>query len=311
MRNAERGTRNQGRLFAAALALVLFAGSGRAQDVRASIEGAPKRLGLSESVRLTLALEGPAPLRVELPPQLLTAAANAIWGLRPVPGEEAKSTPLPNGRERWSRSYRLTPFPPVEGEPSGKRAASFAPVKVNGQAVTWPPFEVEVTSSVGPGAPPHGLVGVEDPIPPQVKPQSLTAVWAAVAVGCAGVCALIVVRARRRKPEPPPPYDVAVAALAEVLAAEVPGAEEVERVAAALRTFVERRFAIPATKLTTAELLAAAREQGGAAEHTDALGGVLDACDRVKFAGDVPDPDGCRRLVRLAIDWLDANRPAA
>jgi hypothetical protein len=281
-----------------------------AQDIRATVDGAPKRLALSASVRLTLALEGPAPLRVELPQQLLTADANGIWGVsRPGPVERE---PVGGGRERWSRTYQLTPFPPVEGDAAGKRTASFAPVKVNGQSVTWPPFEVEVTSSVGTAAPPHGLVGVEDPVIVEPdKPRSSAALWAVVAVGCAGVCVLIAVRSRRRRGELVPPYEAAVAALTQLGAADAPGAEAVERVATVLRTFVERRFAIPATKLTTAELLAAAREQGWAVEQTDALGLILDQCDRAKFAGDVPDNDGCRGLIRRAVDWLDdVGRPA-
>ena len=78
----------------------------------------------------------------------------------------------------------------------------------------------------------------------------------------------------------------------------------VERLAAILRAFVERKFAIPATKLTTTELSAATEEQGWPVEQAESLRALLNECDRAKFAGEVPDDDGCRRLVRLAAEWV-------
>jgi hypothetical protein len=305
--------RGPGGGFLAALAVLLSLSAARAQppEVRAAVEGAPKQVALSGSARLTLVVEGPTPLRVELPKQLLTADANAIWGIRPD-RDEAKVVPLGGGRERWSRTYRLTPFPPVEGPAAGKRAVGFSPVTVNGQPVTLPTVEIEVTSAVGSAAvPPHGIVGVEDPPPPPVDTQPSSLPWFAAVVGAAVLVLVAVAALRKPRAKPVPPYEEAVATLTSLLAAGSPGAAEVEQVAAVLRTYVERTFGIPATRLTTAELLAAARQGGRAGEQADALGLLLDACDRAKFAGDVPDADGCRRLVRAALDWLDDLRRAA
>ena len=290
------------------IVLAALASPLRAQqpDIRATVEGAPKKLALSESMRVTLVLEGPKPLRVELPKQLLTADANVAWRIRPEGAP--KITPAGEGREQWRQVYRLDPY--AEGAPL---AASFSAVTVNGQSMTWPRIEVEVRKSVGELAttPPRAPVGVEEPR--EVPTSSPTwSPWPLVACAAAVIVALVslVVLVRRRRAKPIPPHEQAGAALAKLLAADALGAVEVERLATILRRFVEGRFAIPATKLTTTELLAAAREQGWPVEQADALRLVLDECDRAKFAGDVPDHDGCRRLVALAVDWVnDVSRP--
>ncbi|MBN9119692.1 MAG: hypothetical protein J0I06_11140 [Planctomycetes bacterium] len=312
-RNAERGTRNAGRFLSIVLALSAAPARLDAQstDVHARVEGAPQQVALSGWMRVTLVLEGPKPLRVELPDPLLTADANGVWRIRP--DGPAELAPAGNGRERWRRAYRLTPYPPPAGDPAGKRVVSFNPVTVSGRPVTWPPIEVEVTKSVGDlTTPPRAPVGVEDPPDPiRPPPEPSPIPWIAAAAGLVLAAALIVVLVRKRRAKPVPPHERALSALTQLLAANDLGAEASERVAAVLRRFVEQRLALPATKLTTTELLSAARAQGWPVEQADALGTILDECDRAKFAGDVPDDDGCRRLVRLAVDWVhDVGRPA-
>jgi hypothetical protein len=281
--------------------VLLFAPSLRAQPpgVTATAEPDKTTVALSGAVRATLTLDGPAPLRVELPKQLLTADADAAWRVRPE--GPAAVTPVGPGRERWRQVYRLDPF--ADASPL---VVSFNPVTVNGQSVTWPPFAVNVEKKVTlqtailPVTPPED---VPIPPPPHDGPSPLP--WIAAAVGVVVLVVLAAARRRARRAAPVPPGEWALARLAKLDAPGATGAAAVERVADVLRTFVERRFAIPATKLTTGELLAAARAQGWPVEQADALRVILDECDRAKFAGDVPDHDGCRRLVRLAVDWLN------
>ncbi len=276
-------------------------------NIRAAVEGAPKQVALSGSVRVTLVLEGPKPLRVELPKQLLTADANGAWRIRP--DGPAQVAAVANDREQWRQTYRLDPY--AEGKPL---VASFSPVTVNGQAVTWPAVAVEVTKSVGDLAttPPRAPVGTEEPPDPTKGPErSFLALGIVGAVGGVLALVLVAVLVRKRRADVVPPHERALTALEKLLAAEALGAEAVGRVATVLRRFVEQRFAIPAPKLTTTELLAAAGEQGWPVEQAEPLRAVLDECDRAKFAGDVPDDDGCRRLVSLAVDWVhDISRPA-
>lgn len=274
-------------------------------DIRATAEPDKTTVPYSGHLHVTLALEGPAPLRVKLPDQVLTADADGAWRIRPVGAAEIR--PTANGREQWAQTYRLDPF-----ADSTPLVASFSPVTVNGQEVTWPSVTVNVTRSVAPETPPQWVTPPEDVPPPPSQPPAPSALpWVAGAVGLMCVAVLAAAMRRARRPKPVPPWEWALAALAKLEEADAVGAEAVEQVAAIVRTFVERRFAVPATKLTTGELLAAAREQGWPVEQTDPLGALLDECDRAKFAGDVPDDDGCRRLIRVAVDWLnDVGRPA-
>ena len=178
---------------------------------------------------------------------------------------------------------------------------------MNGQPVTWPPVAIAVTKTVGEATAARPVTPPEDaPPPPAPPPRAPVPVWVIVAFGSSCLAALVVVWARSRKAKPVPPGEWALAALAKLDASGTTGAAAVERVAAILRAFVERRFAIPATQLTTAELSAAAGEQAWPVERAESLRALLDECDRAKFAGDVPDDDGCRRLLRLAVDWVNA-----
>jgi hypothetical protein len=299
------------RLWSAGVALLLLIASvARAQQPAIHTDAKVDRteIALAQSVRVTLAIEGPAPLRVDLPKTLLTADANTAWRIRPdPPASKPEVKTAGPGRERWQQTYRLDPY-----LPSDALRASFNPVTVNGQQVTWDPVTVKVTKTVGDVAttPPRPPTGTEEPPPPPEKTDHNTfPVWAAVMVGlaCVAVVGAIVFRARKAKPVPP--HEWALARLAKL--ENKNGAEAVEQIAATLRSFVERRFAIPATKLTTAELTAAALDQGWPVEQTEPLRTILDECDRAKFAGDLPDEDGCRRLVRLAVDWVNhVSRPA-
>lgn len=269
------------------------------------VEPKEAQITLAQSARVTLVIEGPAPLRVELPKELLTADSNAAWRIRPDPRDaKPEVKPVGKDRERWQLTYRLDPY--ADGK---ALVVSFNPVTVNGEKVTWKPIEITVTRTVGDPAttPPRPPTDPEDPPPPPIEHPQFP-LGAAILLGFAGVAVLVAVLARKRKAKPVPAHERALVRLAKLEGKA--GAEVVERVAAVLRAFVERRFAIPATKLTTAELAAAAREQGWPVEQAEPLWAILDECDRAKFAGDVPDDDGCRRLVRLAIDWVNhVSRP--
>ena len=111
-----RGARLDRRYLALGLAMALSSAAGRAADVTPSLTADRTDLRLSDSMHLTLAVEGPGPLRVELPAELLDAVAAANWRLRPAGA--AAVTDLPGGRQRWSQSYRADPY--VAGDKSLK-----------------------------------------------------------------------------------------------------------------------------------------------------------------------------------------------
>ncbi|QDU18774.1 hypothetical protein [Urbifossiella limnaea] len=264
---------------------------------------APDALWLADTARLTVTVEGPAPLRVELPEkadELLDDASRRVWKID-QPGPPAV-TPLDGGRERWSRTYRLSPFVPGDSVPVG-----FDPVKVRAGGAafdtTFPTVAVVVKAS---GTPPT-LEGVEvrgiEDLPPVTPPPPGPVGWVLAgvlgAVFAAGIVAGLVRKWRAKPPAPPP----VVRAWAELdRAAAAPPGPAAERVAAALREYAARRFGVPALHLTTAELAAAPWPEHFPADVVAALADILAACDRAKFAAEAPAAD----LIGPARSWVTA-----
>ncbi len=297
---------------AAAFALLLWPTTAFAQDISAKVTfDLPNRkstVRLSDSFSVTLTAEGPAPIQVQVPDPVLDAVSNRDWRITPVGAAEVKV--IAPGREQWSRVFRLSPY--VTGD---SLDVIFAPLIVNNRMVSVGGFSISVITTV-PEANAEAarpITGIETlPDPPPVTPPVHGWQWilAGVVAGI-GVAAMLAWRWRRR-PVAPDAREAALAAL-DRLESETPDrAEQLERAAGILRTFIEQRHGIPATRFTTTELLTATREQAdvGAIEEADALARILDRCDRAKFAGDIPDDNGCRSLVAACRDWLNQQRAA-
>jgi hypothetical protein len=112
----------------------------------------------------------------------------------------------------------------------------------------------------------------------------LFAVFAGGAALLLAAVAWLVRRLRRRRPRTP--AELALAALDEARARS--GSEPPDRfafaVSAALRQYIEDRFALKAPTRTTEEFLHELATPGSAlAAHRDDLGDFLAHCDRVKF----------------------------
>ncbi len=261
------------------------------------------RIRLSESIQVTLTFEGPTPLRVQLPNQLLTREADLEWRIRPL--GPATVTPVPEARERWSQVYRLDPY-----VPGNSLLVGFAPVKVNDQAITPPGFRVAVDSTVPEAKieaarPVTGIEELPPPLSNPVKPLG-SWVWVAVILGIAFLALLVWYR--RRPAAPAAPEVWARSAFDRLERSGLRDAPLLERVSAILREYIEQRFGIPAPRLTTAELLATPQAAGWAIENANSLRRLLEVCDRAKFAGDIPDDDGCGRLLAAGRSWIDYQR---
>lgn len=80
-------------------------------------------------------------------------------------------------------------------------------------------------------------------------------------------------------------------------------------IAEAVRRFVEERWEVPATKQTTEEFLHAIARRGSfKGGGMSLLPVVLEACDRVKWAGDGAGRQDTLELARLALDFFAASR---
>src|SRR5438876_5084469 len=62
------------------------------------------QMALSAELRVTVSVEGPSPVEVEVPRPITTSPD---WRVNPLP---PKTTALPGGWERWEQTFRLEPF---------------------------------------------------------------------------------------------------------------------------------------------------------------------------------------------------------
>jgi hypothetical protein len=294
--------------------LAALAGGADAADVTSSVTVAPSEVRLSESVRVTLAVEGDAPLRVELPAEVLDEQSSAVWRARP--DGPAAVTDLPGGRQRWARTYRVDPYVPGKAVHLG-----FAPAKVSAgrdpqsKEVPFASKAVTVTTEVaGDAAAARPPTGIEE-WPPAGGAAGLPGERAAilVAVGVAAAAAgAVLVRLLRRRPVSPPAPEAWAARELAALGQASDDPAFADRLSDTLRRFAEARTRAAATKLTTAELRAELERSGEwPPERAADLVAVLDRCDRVKFAADRPTADEAAGLLQLARRVVEPPAPPA
>jgi hypothetical protein len=290
MKTPPKPTRGRGWALAAVL---LTAVAGRAADVTAAVTAEPRAVRLSESVRVTLSVEGTAPLRVELPDEVLDEESAAAWRARP--DSPATVTDLPDGRQRWARTYRFDPYLPGQPLRLGfAPAMAFVGTDPQPKEVAWEPVNVTVTTEVTAATEPRPTTGIEE-LPsvgtPTTSLRDRIAVFAGLggAVVLAGAVGAWLLRRRRRSP-PPSPEEWAAARLDEL---DPDDPAFADRLSDVLRTFLERHSGLPATRRTTAELLIAVEPD---TIPVELVRPVLERCDAAKFAGLDPAPEERRQL---------------
>ncbi len=254
---------------------------------------------LSGSLTLRATLEGPAPLRVEAPAEILAEESEALWQIAPVGA--ARLVELPDGRQRWSQEFKASPFAAGPSVPLALREFSAAggdDVTAKGVAFPTLIIHVETTIRTVKAEEARPATGIEElpPLPPsEGVPPGVVAFVLAVALLLVG--GLFHASRRRRPARELPPQERALRDLdAPVTEAELPN-----RIAATLRTFAAIRFGVPADTMTTAEL---------AKVHPDAeLTAILEACDRARFAGVPWSEEEARTERERARSWV-RKRPS-
>jgi hypothetical protein len=302
------------------LAIGVLMAAVAAQDDHITAAATPDRpsVSLSESVLVTLRITGPAPLRVEVPEKLLTAESERTWEIQPEGPAKAERQ---GTREQWSQAFRLKPWRAGEKVP-----LAFTPFKVaagtdlNPRAVAWPVLAMAVDPGSWKRATPDDLdaarnrasvSGIEDLPPPTVVPPDRVG-WLLVAgTSVLFATAVLVALRRRTRPKPLPPHEWAWGQLDRLEREGIAGRELADELAAVLREFAERRFGLPATRLTTAELIDECDRTGWSVDSTAGLRDLLDRCDRAKFAGDAPEAVEAANLLGRAREWVIAARPPA
>jgi hypothetical protein len=268
----------------------------------------PDKIDLADTTRVTLAVEGPSPLNVELPakPELILAPASAAkWQITPV--GTPRIVALEPGRERWEMTYRLSPF--TYGD---NVTVAFAPLRVNAQDVQFDAQTVRVRKTIDSAKADDAApaTGIETLPPIPTSPADASGWWfLAIPVSIfVAVLVVVVVRRLRAVPPPVPPREWAERELdrleRDAGLERISPREAADRLAGILRQFTEGRFGLPATRLTTVELVAACEANDEIGDHTPPLRSLLEACDRAKFAGDVPDVPAFLEQIGAARAWI-------
>jgi len=193
----------------------------------------------------------------------------------------------------------------LDKRPGSKRSGEPALVETD-------PLEVNVTSDLGNEAP--NLASLQPMEPPRPVPQSPALGWIA-AVGAAGVLAVLalLIRRRKRRPVEPrrqTPEEVAHAALAQLLAEDLPARGLVKefyvRLTGIVRQYVEDTTGIRAPEQTTEEFLRDIRE--GAVFPPDRsvrLADFLESADLVKYGAQVPEAGQIDQAIARAREFVN------
>jgi hypothetical protein len=158
------------------------------------------------------------------------------------------------------------------------------------------PLEVKVTSEFGDGAP--SLANLEPMLPPRSVPQNFAIGWliASVLVVLLAIVGVVALRRRKRRPVEPrrqTPEEIAQAALALLLAENLPGRGLIKefylRLTGIVRQYVEDTTGIRAPEQTTEEFLRDMRSREAfPPERSARLAEFLEAADLIKYAGQQP-----------------------
>jgi len=281
--------------------------------VASTVSVQPDRIDLGETATLSLAVEGPRPLRVEMPTdaqKLLTTKSALMWQIKPL--GTPRTSLQDGGRERWEQTFRLSPF--FHGD---RVSVAFNSLNVNGAPLTFEAQSIRVRKTLDEAAadkavPVTGIEAVATAPPPPADASGWPFLAALAGIFAAVVVAAIV-RKRRAKPPPIPPLKWATGELdrleRDVALERTHPRTGTDRLAGILREFTERRFGIPATRLTTSELRAACDAAEWPSARAESLRDLLEPCDRAKFAGETPDANTALTLILAARAWLAGIEP--
>jgi len=182
------------------------------------------------------------------------------------------------------------------------------------------PLEVNVTSEFGDGAP--SLANLEPMLPPRAVPQATAIGWL-VALGVAvliAILAVVALRRRKRRPIEPrrkTPEEIAQAALALLLAENLPGRGLIKefylRLTGIVRQYVEDTTGIRAPEQTTEEFLRDMRSRAAfPPERSAQLADFLESADLIKYAGQQPEEGQIDQAIARAHEFVNLKpAPAA
>ncbi len=262
------------------------------------------KLTIVETVALGIEVESSETDTVEFPD-----STDGFGQFAAVLDESVGDRLLEDGRIVRRREYILQPFLPGDYEiPSltvivnQTTELSTSPISVRVESVLEDPQDADLRDISAP---------VDIPVPRWW--------WGTATMALAALLAALAWWRRRRIaarsiPRVVPPHESALAALAALLEAGLPGPEGIEdfflRLSDIVRRYVEDRFGVRAPEQTTEEFLTAmADESAVAAEHQRLLRSFLEEADLVKFARLVPGREAVEGAVEAARNFVRQTVP--
>lgn len=111
---------------------------------------------------------------------------------------------------------------------------------------------------------------------------------------------------------PRPVHEIALEELQELTQSDLLATGQVKeyfiRLADIIRRYIEGRFFIIATEMTTSQLTDKMREERIETFYVDMTGEFLSSCDLVKFAKYIPAPEETNIITQLAFDFVERTR---
>ncbi len=280
--------------------------------VRAYAEVTPTRITLSETVRVTIIVKGPAPLRVEMPALPLTQESKDVW--RVVRAEPPRLEKDTDGSECWSQAFVLDWWGTGDtGEINFEAITVRAGNEVKPRQMTCEKRVVSIDLGSWKKAGAAELAAARDAarvtsieeLPDPVQSANTQHEWLVAGGGVGIVVVLFVIVLVRRRRSKAPPLSPLEAARTEF--AQMKDSEIARRVPAVLREYLAREFGTTAPRQTSAELLA----EANLASWPAGLDGILAICDRANFGGEHLNLEEARSLLSLARAWVEATQPVS
>jgi hypothetical protein len=253
-------------------------------------------LPLSGQVLLELEIEGPRPLHVELPKDLLAEESETFWQVKPQ-GTVTVSQSGP-GRETWRQRWILEPF-----STGSELVVQFNPVKVWTQEEAqpreyrWQSITLKVTSSVKPNLgelrPPTDYDDGRLPTPSQSLLVPILSV-----IGMSLLLLGLLCRLRWR------PRTVSFTAEERFLRVldelqTAPSAEVAAQLPIALRSWLGSEFPEAQPGISNSQLVELLVAKTECQSIVTELGELLERCDLVKFAGTTLSEQDLTRLMEV------------
>lgn len=300
------------------------------------VEASPAKLQVGDTVRIHVQVDAPEDVEVVLP------TAQAFGDLDVVATDTPEPRPGAAGRV-WQATFALTPLlsgtieipsltaryarpaaaPAVQPPPPapGTNAASQPASQPTYSELVSEPLKLEVASALTDNdhpEQPRDITGTLLPPRPPL-PWWVKALLAAAAVAFIGLCVATFFVIRRLLHRPPPilvPEVWALDELEKLHRADLLMTGQVQtyyyKLTEIIRRYIELKFGLAATEMTTEEFLRAlARNQRALPYDAAKLQAFLEACDLVKYAAQQPAREDAEAVLATARNFVHATAAAA